>query len=215
LHGAEISFDDYKEKLKELALGNLEAAESLEALQTAFIASQKISINNETFSTGIDYEDFADNLIRLGEAYDNCKKEVEDYKRALANKKNVEAAEDALEAALTLAEASEKYGFEAKELEVQTRRLINENKKLANGYKMTAAEAAKLAVQNQRMNRGMITLAENWEKWNKALTSSDDTTLDFAEAIIDCTAAVADLVGASADLELPDEFFNTERLALI
>ena len=53
------------------------------------------------------------------------------------------------------------------------------------------------------------------EEWNKALTDSDTTTTDFANALIDCTAAVADLVGASADLELPDDFFNAERLALL
>jgi hypothetical protein len=116
--------------------------------------------------------------------------------------------EDSLEASIRLAEAAEKYGFEAKELEVQSRQL-------AKAYNLTAAAAAKLAIQNQRMNKGIVTLAENWKEWNKALTSADADTTDFAAAVIDCTAAVADLVGASADLELPDDFFNVENLALI
>lgn len=207
-NGATISFDDYKDKLKELALGNLEAAASLTELQTAFESSSEIIVNGQAVDTGIDYQDFADNLIRLGEAYDNCAKEVEDYRRALANGDSVDEAEDALEASILLAEAAEEYGFQAKELEVQSRQL-------AKAYNLTAAAAAKLAVQNQRMNKGIVTLAENWEDWNKVLSGSDKDTTDFAKAIIDCTAAVADLVGASSDLELPDDFFDAENLALL
>ena len=86
---------------------------------------------------------------------------------------------------------------------------------MAKAYGLSAEEAAKLAVQNQRMNKGMITLAENWKDWSKALKASDKTTLDWAEAAIECTAAIADLVGASEDLELPDEFFNIENMELL
>jgi hypothetical protein len=208
MHGTELSLNDYKEKLKELALGNLEAAASLAELQTAFEASSEIIINGQVIDTGISYKDFADNLLRLGEAYDNCAKEVEDYRRALANGDSIDEAEDALEASVLLAEAAEKYDFQAKELEVQSRQL-------AKTYGLTAAAAAKLAVQNQRMNKGIVTLAENWEDWNKVLSGSERDTIDFAEAVIDCTAAVADLVGASSDLELPDDFFDAENLALL
>ena len=189
---------DIYNKLEEAGLS---AAESLAELQAMY---HKALAEGEN----VNYTEYADNLIRLGEAYDNCAKEVEDYRRALANGDSVDEAEDALEASILLAEAAEEYGFQAKELEVQSR-------KLATAYNLTAAAAAKLAIQNQRMNKGIVTLAENWEKWNKALTDSDTTTTDFADAVIDCTAAVADLVGASADLELPDDFFNTERLALL
>jgi len=66
----------------------------------------------------MDYETYADNLIRLAEEYDNCTKEVKEYKRALANGDSVDEAEDALEASLMLAEAAEEYNLEAKELEV-------------------------------------------------------------------------------------------------
>jgi hypothetical protein len=126
----------------------------------------------------------------------------------LANGEDVEAAEEALEVSLMLGEAAEKYGFEAKELEVQA-------KQLAKEYNLDAEAAAKLAVQNQRMNKGIITLAENWKDWSKALKSSDKTTLDWAKAAVECTAAIADLVGASEDLELPEDFFNTDNMALL
>ena len=44
----------------------------------------------------VDYEVYADNLIRLAEEYDNCTKEIEKYNRALANGEGVEEAEDAV-----------------------------------------------------------------------------------------------------------------------
>ena len=197
----QISAEAYDKQLHYLIESQAEATESLSELKDLMGSLQSAG-------ESMDYETYADNLIRLAEEYDNCTKEVKEYKRALANGDSVDEAEDALEASLMLAEAAEEYNLEAKELEVQSRQL-------AKAYNLTAAAAAKLAIQNQRMNKGIVTLAENWEEWNKALTDSDTTTTDFANALIDCTAAVADLVGASADLELPDDFFNAERLALL
>ena len=40
------------------------------------------------------------------------------------------------------------------------------------------------------------------------VTDKKQEIVDFAKTIIDCTAAVADLVGASSDLELPDDFLH-------
>ena len=197
----QISAEAYDKQLHYLIESQAEATESLSELKDLMGSLQSAG-------ESMDYEIYADNLIRLAEEYDNCTKEVKEYKRARANGDSVDEAEDALEASLMLAEAAEEYNLEAKELEVQSRQL-------AKAYNLTAAAAAKLAIQNQRMNKGIVTLAENWEEWNKALTDSDTTTTDFANALIDCTAAVADLVGASADLELPDDFFNAERLALL
>ena len=88
-----------------------------------------------------------------------------------------------------IGEAAEKYGLEAKEVEVQARQL-------AKAYDLDAEAAAKLAINNQRMNKGIITLAENWKNWSKALKASDKTSLDWADAAVECTAAIADLVGA-------------------
>ena len=197
----QISAEAYDKQLHYLIESQAEATDSLSELKDLMGSLQSAG-------ESMDYETYADNLIRLAEEYDNCTKEVKEYRRALANGDSVDEAEDALEASLMLAEAAEEYNLEAKELEVQSRQL-------AKAYNLTAAAAAKLAIQNQRMNKGIVTLAENWEEWNKALTDSDTTTTDFANALIDCTAAVADLVGASADLELPDDFFNAERLALL
>jgi hypothetical protein len=65
------------------------------------------------------------------------------------------------------------------------------------------------------MNRGVSSLVDNWKTWKKALNSTDKLTEDYADAVVDCTKAIADLVGASDDLKLPDEFFNTKNMKLI
>lgn len=201
LDSNQISTDAFNKQLTYLTQTAAESAESLAQLQGVMQVAAEAGGD-------IDYTIYADNLIRLAEEYDNCTKEIEEYQRALANGEDIEAAEEALEVSLMLAEAAEKYGFEAKELEVQA-------KQLAKEYSLDAEAAAKLAVQNQRMNRGIITLAENWEDWSKTLKASDKTTLDWAKAAVECTAAIADLVGASEDLELPEEFFNTDNMALL
>lgn len=201
LDAGQISAEAYGKQLNYLIQTQANSAESLAELQSIMEIAQQAGGE-------VNYELYADNLIRLAEEYDNCTREIEEYQRALANGEDVEAAEEALEISLMLGEAAEKYGFEAKELEVQA-------KQLAKAYDLDAEAAAKLAIQNQRMNKGIITLAENWEDWSKALKASDKTTLDWAKAAVECTAAIADLVGASEDLELPEEFFNTDNMALL
>ena len=86
---------------------------------------------------------------------------------------------------------------------------------MAKAYEISAEEASKLAVKNQRMNKGIKSLTDNWKDWKKELNKTDKLTTDYADAVSDVTDAIADLVGASDDLELPDEFFNDENMKLI
>jgi kynureninase len=66
------------------------------------------------------------------------------------------------------------------------------------------------------MNRGVKSLVDNWDDWKKTLKSTNKDTLDWAKTAKECTKVVADLTGASEDLVLPAEFFDTsENLALI
>lgn len=157
-----------------------------------------------------DYQSYANGLINLASAYDNCTEEIEKYQRALLSNDEAskQAAEDNLRAAVIIGQAANKYGLEADTLEVQASRM-------AKAYGITGEEAAKLAVKNQRMNRGVSSLVDNWKTWKKALNSTDKLTEDYADAVVDCTKAIADLVGASDDLKLPDEFFNTKNMKLI
>lgn len=154
--------------------------------------------------------DYGAALVSLAEKYDNCTQEIEQWNQALlTGDENMQAAAaDALAGAVIIGEAAEKYGFEAENLEAQAKRL-------AKAYDLSAEEAARLAVKNQRMNKGVKTLTDNWKDWKKVLNKTDKLTTDYADAVVDVTAAIADLVGASEDLELPDEFFNDENMKLI
>lgn len=89
-------------------------------------------------------------------------------------------------------------------------------KRLQEAYQLTSIEATKLAIENQRMNKGVETLSKNWEDWQKvlkkgSLNKEEKLTLDYTNTIQDLTKAVADLTGALEDLELPDEFFESEE----
>lgn len=109
-------------------------------------------------------------------------------------------------------QAANSYGFDPEVLKVQAEQLRKVNSEL----ELSAEQAAQLAVENARMNKGLETLVDNWDDWGKALKSSDKTTQDWAEAAVGCTDAIIDLVGASADLELPASFFeDANNIALI
>jgi len=82
--------------------------------------------------------------------------------------------------------------------------------------KLTEKQAANLAIANQRMNKGVKALNENFEDWKKVLTTADKTSMDYAEALTEVESAIGDLVGASDDFELPEGFLDApENLALI
>ena len=153
---------------------------------------------------------YGEGLISIASQYDNCTQEIEKFKIALSNGDEVviEETEDLLRASITIGEAAEKYDIDAKAAEVQA-------KQLAKAYNLNAEAAAKMAINNARMNKGVESLVDNWSDWKKALKATDKTTLDYAKAVKETTAAIADLVGASSDLELPEEFFNDKNYKLI
>ena len=110
--------------------------------------------------------------------------------------------------------AVQKYGLDADDIEDQAKRI-------QKAYDLTEVEATKLAIANQRMNNGVKNLSDNWENWNSVLKKSqiDDKeklTKEYTDTIQDLTKTIADLTGASEDLELPDEFFDSaDNLELI
>jgi hypothetical protein len=61
--------------------------------------------------------------MELASSYDNCTKEIEEYKIALAgaDEAQIASAEDALNAAILIGEASSKYGLDSEVLETQAR----------------------------------------------------------------------------------------------
>lgn len=105
--------------------------------------------------------------------------------------------------------AVEKYELDADIIEEQAKRI-------QNAYELTAVEATKLAIQNQRMNKGVEELSENWEDWQKVLkkgnlNKEEKTTLEYATTVKELTDVISDLVGATEDLSLPEEFFDSEK----
>lgn len=194
----------YEKGVQSLAISGAQAAQSLSELE---------SVWSQALSTGVelDYSIYSENLLRLAESYSICADEAREFEIALqsGNDAAIKAAEENLEASIMLGEAAEKYGFTQEELSVQA-------KQLAKAYGLDAKAAAQLTIQNQRMNKGVEDLVNNWEDWSKELKSGDKTSRDWAKAAAACTKTIADLVGASEDLELPDDFFDSaENMALL
>ena len=187
------------------------------AAQNAETLAQLDSVVTNFGLNGLD-ESYTQNLMRIAEGYESCADELANYQATLSAftldpsnnelKEQLELAEDNLRAMIKLEEGAAEYGLEVEVLTAQSKRM-------AKAYGLTAEEAAELAIKNQRMNKGISSLVDNWKDWKKQLSASNKLTQDYAEAVVDCTAAIADLVGASEDLELPDEFFNAENIALI
>lgn len=165
---------------------------------------------------GVQLQAKATALTQLASQFDNTSAEVEAYNLAVQNlaKSNSEAnrealalAEGNLRVATTLGEAAEKYDLNAEVLETQTR-------EIANAKGISEEAAATMAIANQRLNKGIQELSENWEDWSKTLKSSDKTTQDYAEALTDLSDAVTEIVGWYEDLNLTSEFVE-ENMDLI
>jgi len=121
-------------------------------------------------------------LISMGSQYDNTSAEITALQEAMANVKFdsngeitkesqeiLDAAQKALKAATLIGEAAEKYGLEAKALETQA-------KALAKAYDLDEEAAARLAIANQRMNKGISTLNKEFKGWKQTLQSCEKTS---------------------------------------
>lgn len=179
----------------------LGTATSLEELDATMAQLQQ-----EMGVWGVDIQAYSAALINLASQYDNTTQEIEDYRLALAtgSEEQIAAAEDAVRGATYIGEAAEKYGLETDNLEAQA-------KQLAKTYDLSAEEAARLATNNQRMNKGISQLAENWEDWADTLKNTDKTSQDYAEVVADLTETLGDLTGAADDFEIPEGFLDSEE----
>ena len=184
------------EVLKQNALSN---AGTLSELRTAMSELEQNNVD-------VSQQEKADALIGLAESYSNCTVEIEKYKIALAgaDEAQIASAEDALNASILIGEAAGKYGLDAEVLETQARQI----KKLNPELNLSAEQAARLAVNNQRMNKGVAALNKNFKDWKKTLTTADKASMDYAEALTEVENAVGDLLGAADDFTLPDGFLD-------
>lgn len=160
----------------------------------------------------INYNAYAEGLLSLASAYENCAEEIENYNLALAsgNEEEVARAEAVLRSSVAIGEAAEKYDLSAESLEAQAKEIM-----IANNWSEEYAEtAAILAVQNQRMNKGLTKLVNGWKDWKKTLSTTNKTSQDYADTLVELSDAVGDLVGWYEDLSLSSEFVE-ENMGLI
>ena len=105
---------------------------------------------------------------------------------------------------------AEAFGLEGDSVVVQAQ-------EMADTYELEAGAAARLALQNQLMNRGVSTLVQNWENWREELEATDTTTQDYADTVVDVTKVIKDLVGiVDDDFVLSSGFLKTaENIELL
>lgn len=203
----------YEKAVNRISGSQMQEAQSLTDLNSVWNqSSQDVLAGVE-----LDYGIYAENLKRLAESYTICTDEINKYNLALQSEDQatIDLAQEALEASILLGEASEKYGLSQEELSVHSKQLMEASKDINGEYQLNARQAAKLAIENQRMNQGVEDLVNNWEDWKKELKNTDKTSRDWVKAATDCTKTIAKLVGASEDLELPADFFDDEKFELL
>ena len=66
------------------------------------------------------------------------------------------------------------------------------------------------------MNKGINTLSDSLEDWKETLKIAKKGDTDWAKTISEVEAAVKDLIGATDDFELPDDFLDApENMKLL
>ena len=189
----------------ELQAQMLSTADSMNELNNAVeIASAQ--------GVDVTYDAYSQALLGLASSYESCSEEVERYQKALAsgNELQVYQAEAALKASIHIGEAAKKYDLNAKSLKAQTKEIMKAN----NMTEEQAEQAAQMAVQNQRLNKGLSQLVNGWKDWKKVLASTDETSQDYADTLVELSGAVQELVGWYEDLSL-DSTFVEENMGLI
>ena len=156
-------------------------------------------------------------LQDLATKYDTCKDELNDFQFALTtnNDELIAAAAKSLEYSIQTAELAEKMGLSVDDIEDQARAFQESGEEFSQQLRENVDDlteqqkvATKMAVLNQTMNKGVTTLAKNWEAWKKVLDSTDKTSMDYIDTIQDMKSALKDLLGLLDENLIPDDFFK-------
>lgn len=152
------------------------------------------------------------------QAYTDAKTSYERAQEALSagGIEKLEAAmreqEDILKSAILIGESADKYDLDPEAVEAQARSIRALNKEMG----LSAEQAARMAIANQRMNKGINTLSDSLEDWKETLKTAKKGDVDWAKTIGEVEAAVKDLIGATDDFELPDDFLDApENMKLL
>lgn len=120
--------------------------------------------------------------------------------------------EDILKSAILIGESADKYDLDPEAVEAQARTIRALNKEMG----LSAEQAARMTIANQRMNKGINTLSDSLEDWKETLKTAKKGDADWAKTISEVEVAVKDLIGATDDFELPDDFLDApENMKLL
>lgn len=187
-----VSAETYDKVLTDLA-NNASSFEELQQIKNAALSEEE--------GAGLDTIEYGNALSKLAENYSNCADEIEDYNKALltGDQSQVEAAISALELAEQVGELSEQYNLDAKETE-------NYAKRLAKNLGIDEKAAADLAVANQRLDRGLLSLNKNLEDYQKALKKNSKNSAEWSKAMDSIKTDLADVFNLADGNMLSDEF---------
>lgn len=119
-------------------------------------------------------------------------------------------------AAIDLDESLDLEGLDRKELEDfgdHLQQIADSSDDLANSLQ-TDEEAAEIVAKSIiKMNKGVETLAKNWENWSDLLKNSSDSSKEYSDAMSGTKEAMADLLDINKDFI--SENFIKEHLAEI
>lgn len=205
-------YNEYFKQISEAEERNNELIQQRNlALKDVLMTAESLNSLEASYTTmlhdgeELNYDAYAQALSNLAENYDNCTNELQEYNEACleGDETQIKLAEGMLKSAIMAGEAADKYGLEAEDIEVQA-------KQLAKAYDMDIQSATRLAIANQRMNKGVASLHDNWKDWSKILKQSDHTTMDYADTLQDATEALADLTGSLDAASIPADFLDSE-----
>ena len=215
--GFKLSEEAIKKQAEVIKTSMLESAKTLNELDAAIQESEAFGSKN---GMKVSSEEQSKALLGLAEQYKNTGKEVEEYNKVLLNlqtdsstetglteasQQNLADVTDKLRASILAGEAASKYSLNADTIEAQAKAI----KKVNSDLGMTAEQATKVAIANERMNTGVKTLHDNFKDWKKTLQTAEKTSKDYAEAAANTTDAIRNLLSVSDDWELPDEFLDS------
>lgn len=190
LQGGDIDASAYDKQLTVLA----QSASSLEELQQI----RASGLNGEA---GLDTLEYGEALVKMAENYDHCANEIKEYNEALmsGDEAQIKAAQSALELSIEIGEMAEKFNLDAKETE-------NYSKRLAKNLGIDEKAAAQLAVANQRLDRGMLSLNKNFEDYQKNLKQNAKNSAEWSKTMDAVKTDMADMLNIADGAMLSDDF---------
>ena len=129
---------------------------------------------------------------------------VEDLDKALQEVKNEQAY-------ASLDTAAEQYELDAEVLEAQAKQIQASLEESSEEMDNAAEVAVDMAIANQRLNKGVKKLTDDWKDWKKALKGTDKEGQDYAEAMAGVSKVMADILNLSGEAaKIPANFFEDQ-----